>query len=360
MKHYEARLAHDLAAIQTRVAGMADAVRAAINEAVVGLETFNRARLYQVILDDHPINRESRAIDSMCHAFVARHLPAAKHLRFVSSVLRLNIGLERIGDYAVTMGRVGVQLEKAPSEALLNDIRELADLSLGMLRDATRAFLEQNPELAKETRPLAKDIDVVYARMFQNMVDEAGGRSLIQVVRLLTIIDQLERVSDQAKNLCEEAVFVATGETKKPKIYKVLFVDRTNSLVSQLAVGMARKAFPESGEYQSAGWAISDALHPGLERAGERLGIDTTDAAVQDFVSLVDGPNDFHVIVSLVPTDDVELPKIPFRSIFLQWNLGPAPTGEADLQDARLDEIAREMRVRIRDLMVTLRGEDAP
>ena len=77
MKRYEARLAHDLNAIQKRVAGIADAVRAAVNEAVVGLETFDKDRLYDVILNDHPINRESRAIDAMCHAFVARHLPAA-------------------------------------------------------------------------------------------------------------------------------------------------------------------------------------------------------------------------------------------------------------------------------------------
>ena len=253
MKRYEARLNHDLNAIQKRVAGIADAVRAAVNEAVTGLETFDKERLYRVVLDDHPINRESRAIDAMCHTFVARHLPAAGPLRFVSSVLRLNIGLERIGDYAVTMGRVGVQLNQPIPENLMKDIRELADQTISMLRTATRAFLEENADLARETKPIAKEIDVVYDRMFHNIVTADDGRPRTEVVRILTILDQIERVSDQAKNICEEAVFVATGETKKPKVYKVLFVDRTNTLVSQLAVAMARKAFPESGEFNAAG-----------------------------------------------------------------------------------------------------------
>ena len=51
MKRYEARLAHDINAIQKRVASIADAVRAAVNEAVTGLETFDKQRLYDVILD---------------------------------------------------------------------------------------------------------------------------------------------------------------------------------------------------------------------------------------------------------------------------------------------------------------------
>ena len=67
------------------------------------LLTRDRELAAEVILGDLPINREVRAIDALCHAFVARHLPSAGHLRFVSSVLRLNVELERIGDYAVTI-----------------------------------------------------------------------------------------------------------------------------------------------------------------------------------------------------------------------------------------------------------------
>ena len=359
MSRYEARLSHDLNAIQQRVASMADAVRSAVNEAVSGLETFDKDRLYNVVLDDHPINRESRTIDAMCHAFVARHLPAAGHLRFVSSVLRINIGLERIGDYAVTIGRVGAQLNKPIPEGLMKDIRDLSDQTISMLRTATRAFLEEDAELARATKPIAKDIDVVYDRMFQNIVTADDGRPRTEVVRVLTILDQIERVSDQAKNLCEEAVFVATGETKKPKVYKVLFVDRTNGLVSQLAKAMATKAFPNSGIFHAAGWAPGEAINPALGRIASKLDLDIEGFEVREFGELTQSPAKYHVIVTLVPTDDVDLPQIPFQSILQRWRLGARPEGDDAAVDARLEEISKDLRAQIRDLMVTLRGEEA-
>ena len=37
----------------------------------------------------------------------------------------------------------------------------------------------------------------------------------------------------------------------------MLFVDEHNDRLSQLAEAVARKAFPESGVYESAGWSPS-------------------------------------------------------------------------------------------------------
>ena len=43
---------------------------------------------------------------------------------------------------------------------------------------------------------------------------------------LLSALNHLERISDQAKNICEETLFTITGETKAPKVYKILFLDQ--------------------------------------------------------------------------------------------------------------------------------------
>ena len=153
----------------------------------------------------------------------------------------------------------------------MDDIRELADQTIHMLRTSTRAFLEEDAELARETKPIAKEIDVVYDRMFDNIISADDGRPRTEVVRILTILDQIERVSDQAKNICEETVFVATGETKKPKVYKVLFVDRTGALVSQMAKAIATKAFPESGIFHAAGWDPIGDVNPALGRIADKL-----------------------------------------------------------------------------------------
>ena len=89
----------------------------------------------------------------MCHSFVARHLPSAGHLRFVSSVLRLNVALERIGDYAVAIcTRVGAALREARRRARsARDIDLLARIRTGACcAQAMKAFNEAGtPRLAR-------------------------------------------------------------------------------------------------------------------------------------------------------------------------------------------------------------------
>ena len=54
------------------------------------------------------------------------------------------------------------------------------------------------------------------------------------------------------------------------------------------------------------------------------------------------------------------LPRQPFRTVFLDWDVGVSPDelGEAEALE-RYTELYREITVRIRDLMETLRGEEA-
>ena len=54
------------------------------------------------------------------------------------------------------------------------------------------------------------------------------------------------------------------------------------------------------------------------------------------------------------------LPRQPFRTVFLDWDVGAPPEelGEAEALE-RYTELYREITVRIRDLMETLRGEEA-
>ena len=118
MNGYEQRLAHDKAEIRRRVVAVGDTVRKAVAAAVEGLIQLDHAKCYGIMLGDLPVNREVRAINKLCHGFIARHLPSAGHLRFVSSVLQLYVALERIGDYAVSISREGVQLGSAPPETL--------------------------------------------------------------------------------------------------------------------------------------------------------------------------------------------------------------------------------------------------
>ena len=362
MSHYEERLEKDLNAIRDRVRGVGKQVEEALKQAVHAILTHNREQAAEVVLGDMPINREVRAIDALCHGFVAQHLPSAGHLRFVSSVLRLNIELERIGDYAVAMAREVQQLSGPPPDTVLRDIDLIADQAKLILHQALKSFREGNAELAHGTKAMGKQVDSTFQKIFADLLEEGAkpSRSLKDLFALLVVINRLGRVSDQAKNICEETVFAVTGETKEPKIYQILFIDERNDGYSQMAQAFARKAFPNSGRYASAGWKPASSLDSACARFLDSRGFPVENLEPTQLDLPVEELGDYHVIVNLEQGQKAPLPEIPFHTVLLDWDVGPPPAGlDQERADALIEEAHKELSTRIRDLMVQLRGEGA-
>ncbi len=357
MTHLEERLEKDLRNIRDRVATMAKQVEDAVANAVHALQTGNEKLAYATILGDHPINRTMREIDRLCHRFIAVHLPSAGHLRLLSSVIRVNIELERIGDYAVTIAREAVQLSAPPTGALAREMERLANEAQMMLRQSVRSFNELNADLARGSMIMADqiehDLDGVYSELAANTERDKIKDALAS----FAIFAHLKRVADQAKNICEDTVFAVTGESKAPKVYRVLFVDEDNSCQSQMAAAIARNNFPESGQYISVGRQPAAALHPALVAFLQKRGIDISRESLRPLSDLTTHElAEQHVIVSFQGPVKSFFPEIPFHTSALEWDVGAAPEGD---DPQRLEEMYRETALQVRDLMELLRGEGA-
>lgn len=355
MSGYEQRLAADKVEIRTRVATVGARVGDAVAGAVIALLRADRAASYRIVLGDLPINREIRAIDKLCHAFVARHLPSAGHLRFVSSVLQMNVALERIGDYAVTIAREAVQLEQGPPEALGRDIQKLGEQACDVLREALLAFSERDAELARKTRPRAKVIEKTYGQVYRDLVQRASTLGLSDAFALLAIFNRLERVSDQAKNISEETLFELTGEQKPATQYRVLFLDEDASCLAPLAAAMATKAFPQSGHYSSAGLALAPLARP-LLNVADRLGLDLGSVQTKAFPADTSELDGVHVVVAMTAAAGERVKSLPYSTSLVQWDL-PSST---PMDDEALTDLSRGIAHRVRELMVLMRGPDAP
>ncbi|MGW8180493.1 MAG: phosphate signaling complex PhoU family protein [bacterium] len=129
MSKYEERLEADLSVIKNEVQKVGSLAETAVEGAVKSILTWNHQLAYETILRDQVINRAVKGLDNLCHAFVVRHSPTAGHLRFVSSVIRINIALERVGDYAVTVCREMARLSTKPPQSVTSDLEISVDPS---------------------------------------------------------------------------------------------------------------------------------------------------------------------------------------------------------------------------------------
>lgn len=361
MSHYEERLEHDLQEIRDRAATVGEQVEEAFRQAIHAVLISDTSLASQLIIGDKPINREIRAIDRLCHEFVALHLPSAGHLRFVSSVLRLNIALERIGDYAVTIAREQVQLSGELPEVLAANLELIGEQTSLMLHQALEAFNGRNADLARGTKPMGEQIEGTYQKVFDDLLREGAhdGMALRDLFAVLAIFNRVARIADQSKNICEETVFVVTGETKEPKVYRILFLDERGNALAPLAAAYARKAFPNSGQFSSAGWVPAQGPDPHALTVAKRRGLDLGDDIPVDVASRRDEIDDLHVVVGLQTGARQQIGTLPFHTTLLEWDIS-YPSDDLDQQrtEAMLEEALQQLSIEIRQLMEILRGSE--
>jgi phosphate transport system protein len=238
----------------------------------------------------------------------------------------------------------------------------IAHQSWRMLEDALTAFDQADVDLSRRTMGMQYQIEVTYSKVYEDLMaaDEADTRPVRDIFALLGIMVGVGRVGDQAKNICEETVFTVTGETKEPKVFRILFVDRKNDCLSQLAEAYARKAFPNSGVYASGGWEEPGTLDPALLAFMDEQNLDVRRVAPERVRPVIRELADYHVIVSLEGDIDEAIPRRPYRTVMLEWDVPGCPDDpETDEGRARLLDCYRELTVRIRNLMEDLRGPGA-
>jgi phosphate transport system protein len=350
--HYEERLQRDLNWIQDLVGMIGQAITKAIDDAVASVMRLDKDLAAQTVVGDYLINRQTRELDRLCHAFVARHLPSAGHLRYVSAVLRLNIALERIGDYAATISRTAAQLSTLPPTVVSRDLEMMSAQARRMLSEALRSFQQRDVTAAQATLTAARQFARYFDKVFHDLVHEGDShtRPANDLFSLMATFNRLERVIHQAKNICEETVFVATGKMKGEKTFNILFVDAGNSGPSQLAEHFTRKAFPQSGRYRSVGWAPAEDIDTDYQRFALTVGIDLAKAWPTPLATLREQLDEYQIVIGVVAGAREHVGKLPFHTTMLVWDIDPATGPEG---------VYRQLTPRVRELFEILRGEQA-
>ncbi len=205
----------DLETLRSRVLEMGGVVEAQILAAINGLMTDDLHALDAVIAEDHRVNALEVSIDTDCSHLIARRQPAAGDLRMVLAVIKIVTDLERIGDEAAKIARMGkLSLSRARLPMTpLAAIRHVGDIALGMLRKALDALARLDPAAAaaivREDFAIDEEFRSIVRQLITFMMEDP--RTISQALEIVWVAKAIERIGDHSKNMAEQVIYIVKG-----------------------------------------------------------------------------------------------------------------------------------------------------
>jgi len=360
--HYEESLQRDRKTIEGKIVEMARLAERALRDCLRALVERNRQLAYAIILRDKYIDELEKEVDRLCLEFLVRQQPAAGHLRFVYATIKINLELERVGDYAESIARQILKVSSLQPQPSYEKFGAIANLAIPMLQQAVEAFVQQNPQLARSTMVVEEEVDTlrdgINAALLQQR--QEGKIPLEALTPLMTIARRFERVSDQAKNICEEVLYMTTGEYAKHKsteVLRLLFVDGGNSSCSQMAEGIANSLGRPEFVFSSAGVDPKPIDGRTLSFLAEKR-IDTSRLTSKS-VEQIPNFDHYQVIVALSKEAHKIFPPHPTKTVGLEWNVKDPSIvqGSPEQIRAAYEEAFQYINTHIRDLVEAILGE---
>jgi phosphate transport system protein len=207
----------ELRAIEEAVIQMATLVEQEIARAVQALTRRDTVLATAVIESDSEVNELQRSIRSRCINTMALQAPVARDLRELVTVQMVINELERMGDHAVGIARQTMRIRDYEPLAIIGRFSELSALVSAQVRDCIQAFIDVNVQQARAICVRDDEIDRCYREIFAELLAQMSkDANLAQpVTSLLFAAHDLERIGDRVTNICEDVVFMVSGEIEE-------------------------------------------------------------------------------------------------------------------------------------------------
>lgn len=209
--HFE----QEISALQEKMLEMATFADMMLQSAIESLMSGDLVLAKEVVRRDDTVDRLDLEIEHQCLNLIATQQPVARDLRIIGTAIKVITDIERIGDYAVDIAKVGRRLVRAHEiYRPLVDLPRLAQLTRAMLHDALQAFVHHDLVLVDKVIRDDDAVDELYHQMRDRLtliIQQEPTRSLL-ALNVMFAAKYLERVSDHVVNIAERVSFIETGE----------------------------------------------------------------------------------------------------------------------------------------------------
>jgi phosphate transport system protein len=206
--------AQELEELNQAVLQMGGFVESSLHCSVQALQERDERLANRIIEDESRINQMEMDIDSRVTRLLALQQPVAKDLRFLTSVLKINGDLERVGDLAVHIARRTLSMLRRPPMKPISDIPKMASRAEDMLHKSLDAYVKQDAELAESVLPADAEVNDLRDRVFAELVQvmQTEPENVPSALDLMFVARHLERTADHSTNIAEDVIFLVRGE----------------------------------------------------------------------------------------------------------------------------------------------------
>jgi phosphate transport system protein len=171
----------------------------------------------EVVSFDDEVDEHYIAIEQGVQDLLARQTPVASDLRLVLAVLHVNLHLERIADYCVTIAKlVKLAPPVAPDRIFVDGFEEMGSRAEEMIKVALDSFASRNLEQAETLVDLDELIDRANRRFVQHVLSFGRDPKLHEWgLRMIIVSRCFERIGDHAVDIGERTAYLVTGEFRE-------------------------------------------------------------------------------------------------------------------------------------------------
>lgn len=213
-KHISQQFDQELELTRRKLLEMGGLVEEQVRAACDAFVAHDSVQATRVREGDEQINRMEVALDGMVAQIIARRQPAASDLRLLMAVLKASTDLERIGDEAKRIAKMGIDLadQSLPTNQY-SEIRHLAREVRRILNDSLDAFARSDVDAAQRVIGMDKEIDQEYEGVIRQSMTfmMEDSRTIRRVLNSIWTARALERIGDHAKNIGEYVVYMVDG-----------------------------------------------------------------------------------------------------------------------------------------------------
>jgi phosphate transport system protein len=210
-------LQEELDTLQSTLLEEGELVLRALRGAMEALENRDPELADEVIAFDDEVDRQYVGIEEGIASLLARQAPAAGDLRLVLAMLHMNLHLERMADYCVTIAKLTKLVYGiSPDPKLIAAFDEMGTRDEEMIRAALDSFVNRDVEGAEALVDLDELVDRGNRRVVQHVLALGNNPPLREWgLRMIIVSRCLERIGDHAVDIGEQTAYLVTGEFRE-------------------------------------------------------------------------------------------------------------------------------------------------